>query len=183
MVAPEAARVVSPLLAHTATVEATLLAEARRLMDVCFDDFADADWSHALGGMHAAVVEEGVLVAHGSLVQRRLLHGDRSLRCGYVEAVAVHPDHRGRGLGHAVMAALESLAPAYDVLALSASDAGAALYRSRGWQPWRGPLSVLGPTGPEPTPDDQGSTYVLPGTAPLDLDAPLTCDWRDGDVW
>ena len=148
MVAPEAAGLVSPLLAHTAILGARVLAEARRLMDACFDDFADADWSHALGGMHAVVVDAGVLVAHGSLVQRRLLHGDRSLCCGYVEAVAVHPDHRGRGLGHTVMVALESLAPAYDVLALSASDAGFGLYRSLGWQPWRGPYAVLGPAGP-----------------------------------
>ena len=33
------------------------------------------------------------------------------------------------------------------------------------------------------TPDDDGSTYVLPLDAPLDLDGDLACDWRDGDVW
>ncbi|MDN4172779.1 GNAT family N-acetyltransferase [Nocardioides sp. SOB77] len=176
---------------HTAHLGGPDLADARALMDLAFDDFSDADWSHALGGMHALVRVGGALVAHGSLVQRRLLVGageeQRSWRCGYVEAVATHPDHRRRGHATAVMAALEALAPAYDVLALSASDAGAALYRGRGWVPWRGPTSVLGPSGPERTPEDDGSTYVLPGARPLDLDldldAPLACDWRDGDVW
>lgn len=192
MGAPQAARVVS--VAHTAQLDPADLADARALMDVAFEPsggFTDTDWSHALGGMHALVRVDGVLVAHGSLVQRRLLVGPgeepgpdaRSLRCGYVEAVATHPDHRRRGHAAVVMAALEAFAPAYDVLALSASDDGVPLYVARGWVPWRGPTSVLGPTGPRRTPDDDGSVFVLLGAPALDLDAPIACDWRDGDVW
>jgi aminoglycoside 2'-N-acetyltransferase I len=41
---------------------------------------------------------------------------------------------------------------------------------------------VLGPRGVEPTRDDEGHVLVL-GGSDLDLDAGLTCDWRDGDVW
>jgi aminoglycoside 2'-N-acetyltransferase I len=33
------------------------------------------------------------------------------------------------------------------------------------------------------TPDEDGSIYVLPGDADLDLDGELICDWRDGDLW
>lgn len=179
---PEASAVVR--LLHTALVAPAELAEARALLDLAFEDFSDHDWPHALGGMHALVRSaDGVLAAHGSLVMRRLLVGERSLRCGYVEAVATRPDHRRRGHAAAVMEALESLAPAYDLLALSASAAGAPLYRSRGWLPWRGPTAALAPTGPLRTPGDDGSIYVLPGAARLDLDALLACDWRDGDVW
>lgn len=203
MGAPQAARMVT--LAHTAQLDPADLVDARALMDVAFGPsggFTDTDWSHALGGMHALVRVGEVLVAHGSLVQRRLLVGTgrdvRSLRCGYVEAVATHPGHRRRGHAAAVMAALEAFAPAYDVLALSASDDGLPLYAARGWVPWRGPTSVLGPTGPQRTPDDDGSVHVQLGdpaldtlpidtlpidTPPIDLDAPLACDWRDGDVW
>lgn len=170
------------MVTPTALLAPADLAEARALMDVAFDDFSDHDWDHGLGGLHALVREDGLIVAHGSLVQRRLLVGGRSLRCGYVEAVAVHPDHRRRGLGHRLMDDLEAHAPAFDLLALSASRAGVALYESRGWTLWRGPTSVLGPHGPEPTPDDDGSVYVLGGTD-LDLDAPVACDWREGDVW
>ena len=50
-------------------------------------------------------------------------------------------------------------------------------------QRWRGPTSVLAPAGILPTPAEDGSIYVLPGSAPIDLDAGLTCDWREGDVW
>ena len=56
--------------------------------------------------MHAIVEEDGVIVAHGAVVQRRLLHGGRALRTGYVEGVAVRPDRQRRGLGAALMTAL-----------------------------------------------------------------------------
>lgn len=82
------------------------------------------------------------------------------------------------------MGVLEELVPgAYDLGALSASADGAGLYTARGWQRWRGPTSVLSPTGPVRTPDDDGAVFVLPGAVGLDLDGSLSCDWRDGDVW
>ena len=168
---------------HTAELTVTERAVARALMDAAFHDFTDHDWTHALGGMHALVLEDGRLVAHGSLVMRRLLHEDRSLRCGYVEAVGVHPHARRRGHGSAVMAALEELAPAYDLLALSSSGEGVPLYRARGWSLWRGPSSVMTRSGLVPTPEEDGSLYVLPGATPLDLEAAISCDWREGDVW
>ncbi|WP_244932200.1 GNAT family N-acetyltransferase [Nocardioides sp. W7] len=167
---------------HTAELSADELTEIRALLDAVFVDFDDHDWDHGLGGQHALVREDGLLVAHGSLVQRRMLVGGRSLRTGYVESVAVRSDRRRRGLAGQVMAALEALAPAYDLLALGASDEGVPLYEARGWQPWRGPTSVLGPSGPEPTPDEDGSVYVL-GGQDVDRDAPIACDYRDGDVW
>ena len=167
-------------LLHTAHVDPVDLAAARGLCEVAFDPFGDEDWSHALGGEHALVHEGGVLVAHGAVVLRRLLVDGRWARCGYVEAVAVHPDHRRQGLGDRVMAALEELAPAYDLLALCSSRQGRALYESRGWSLWRGPTSALTPDGVVATPDED-SIYVL-GSG-LDLEAPITCDWREGDLW
>ncbi|MBS44978.1 MAG: aminoglycoside 2'-N-acetyltransferase [Nocardioides sp.] len=166
----------------TALVPADDLAAARALMDVAFDDFSEHDWDHALGGLHALDHHDGRLVAHASLVLRRLQVGSRWLRCGYVEAVAVHPDRQGTGHGAGVMAALEALAPGYDLLALCASERARSFYEARGWTVWRGPTRVLGPRGVEPTPDEDGAVLVLGGTG-LDLDAPITCDWRDGDVW
>ena len=37
---------------HTAQLSSDDLAEARALCDAAFDDFGDADWEHALGGLH-----------------------------------------------------------------------------------------------------------------------------------
>ena len=150
--------------------------------------FTDADWDHALGGMHALICVRGTLVAHGAVVLRRLIYQDTVLRCGYLEAVAVREDWRGQGLATAVMDALEQvLRGAYQLGALSASEAGRPLYVSRGWLPWQGASSVLAPTGLTPTPDDDGSLFVLPVDselgAELDTGAALTCDGRLGDVW
>jgi aminoglycoside 2'-N-acetyltransferase I len=170
------------IVRHTAQLAAAELASARALCDVSYGDFGDADWEHALGGMHALVHVDGELVAHGSLVMRRMLYGGRALRCGYVEAVAVHPDRRRQGHGRQIMASLEDLAPAYDLLALCSSGQGRALYESRGWSLWRGPTSALTPDGLVQTPDED-SIYVLGGPAVLDLDAAIGCDWREGDVW
>ena len=76
------------VLAPTAHVGDDLLAGARALMDLAFDDLEDDDWEHALGGVHALVVDDDRVLAHGSVVLRRLLHAGRALRCGYVEARA-----------------------------------------------------------------------------------------------
>jgi aminoglycoside 2'-N-acetyltransferase I len=171
--------------AHTADLDAATLSAAHALLGAVFeDDLTDHDWEHALGGVHALAWEEDELVGHASVVQRRLLHGGRALRAGYVEGVAVGEPWRGRGHGAALMAALERvIRGAYDLGALGATDAGAALYSARGWRQWQGPTSALTPAGIVRTEEEDGSIYVLVGAVELDLSAALVCDWRDGDVW
>lgn len=171
-------------IVHTAELDAASGSAARALLDDVFDDMTDQDWEHALGGVHALVWEGAELVGHASLIQRRLLHGGRALRTGYVEGVGVRADRRRRGYGAAMMEALERVARgAYDMGALGATDGAAAFYASRGWRLWLGPSSTLTPTGVQRTEDEDGGIYVLPLGVPLDLSGELTCDWRDGDVW
>jgi aminoglycoside 2'-N-acetyltransferase I len=170
---------------HTADLAPPTLAAARALLDRVFEGaMSDHDWEHALGGVHALMWEGGELIGHGSVVQRRLLHGGRALRAGYVEGVAVRADRRRRGHAEALMKELERvIRGAYDVGALSATGAGAELYSALGWKAWRGPTSALTPTGIVRTEDDDGSVYVLQVAEPLDLAGELICDWRDGDLW
>ncbi|MFD9963910.1 GNAT family N-acetyltransferase [Amycolatopsis sp. NPDC058986] len=172
-------------LAHTADLDAATQIAARALLDASFDgDFTDEDWEHGLGGMHALLWEGGELIGHASVVQRRLLHQGRALRTGYVEAVAVRADRRGRGHGAALMSTVERLIRGgYEVGALSSSSDALDFYGARGWELWRGPTSVFGPAGLVRTEEDDGGVFVLPVSADLDPDAPLACDWRDGDVW
>ncbi|MFI1465831.1 GNAT family N-acetyltransferase [Streptomyces wuyuanensis] len=173
--------------AHTYQLSEAALGEIRALLDAAFDgDFHDDDWSHGLGGVHAFVRDREGLAAHGSVIMRRVVHGGRSYRVGYVEAVAVRADRRRQGLGGRVMGALERVIDgAYELGALSASDDGAELYRSRGWKPWRGRIEVLGPDGVVPLPDEEDSTFLRqpPGLLLPDPAATsLLFDWRDGDV-
>src|SRR5207302_1877555 len=98
--------------------------------------------------VHALVWEGDELVGHASVIQRILLHGGRTLRAGYVEGVGVRADRRRRGHGSAMMEALERVVRrAYDLGALGSTDEAADFYAARGWQQWKGPTSVLTPTG------------------------------------
>lgn len=175
-------------LVHTADLDDETRDDARRMVMDAFGggeiDFTDADWENALGGMHAMISHHGALIAHAAVVQRHLLYRDAALRCGYVEGVAVREDWRGQGLAKALMDAVEQVVRgAYQLGALSASQAGRHMYTTRGWLPWQGPTSVLAPSGMRRTPDDDRSLFVLPVAVELDTSEAITCDWRDGDVW
>jgi len=96
----------------------------------------------------------------------------------------VRADRHRRGHGATLMSALERIVRGgYQLGALGASDDGARLYVSHGWQQWRGPIAALTPDGIRGTPDKAGAVYVLPVSVPLELSGELVCDWRPGSVW
>jgi aminoglycoside 2'-N-acetyltransferase I len=172
-------------LVHSADLDSETRQRVWQMVTDAFaGDFTEDDWEHALGGMHALIWHHGAIIAHAAVVQRRLIYRGDALRCGYVEGVAVREDCRGQGLVHALLDGVEQvMRGAYQLGALSSSVRARRLYQARGWLPWRGPTSVLAPTGPTRTPDDDGTIFVLPISVSLDTSADLMCDWRAGDVW
>jgi aminoglycoside 2'-N-acetyltransferase I len=170
--------------AHTADLGAGEKAAIRSLMDAAFDGVSDDTFDNVLGGVHALILDDGELIGHGSVVQRRLLHAGRALRTGYIEGVAVRADRRRQGHGALLMAVLERVVrSAYQLGALGASAEGGRLYASRGWQLWRGPSSAMTPDGIRRTADKDGIIYVLPVSVPVDVSGELSCDWRPGALW
>jgi aminoglycoside 2'-N-acetyltransferase I len=161
--------------------------DLRAFLDDAFEgEFSEDDWEHALGGLHVVAKDGEQLVGHASVVQRRLVVDRVGIRTGYVEAVAVRADRRGRGLGGELMATVEEVVQAaYDLGALSAGERAARLYARRGWLRWEGPTWVLSPDGPVRTEDEDGGVYVLrtAASSQLDLGGSIACDWRPGDVW
>ena len=148
--------------------------------------FDEHDWEHTLGGVHVLAVEDGALVAHGSVVPRVLTAGELALRTGYVEGVATREDQRRRGLATLVMAeAGKVVQEGYELGALADGTRVPGFYQRLGWEAWQGPTWAAGPDGPVRTAEEDGSVLVLrtPVTGTLDLTGPLTCDWRPGDVW
>jgi aminoglycoside 2'-N-acetyltransferase I len=144
----------------------------------------DEDWEHGLGGVHFVLDIEGRIVAHASVVERELQVAGRPLRTGYVEAVATDPDHQGEGFGSQVMTEVTSYVRA--TFELGALGTGRHhFYERLGWRTWSGPTSVRTPEGPRRTPDEDGYVLVLetPSSSPLDPTAPISCEWRPGDVW
>jgi aminoglycoside 2'-N-acetyltransferase I len=146
--------------------------------------FTDDDWAHTVGGVHLVLDVAGEIVSHASVVERELRVDGRPLRTGYVEAVATAPGQQGRGYGTAVMR--DASRYVIDRFELGALGTGAhGFYERLGWRTWTGPSSVRMPDGEHATPDDDGYLMVLatPTTPPIAWDAPISCEWRIGDVW
>ena len=134
------------------------------------------------GVTHVTGRLRGALVSHAMWVTRWLQVGDGPLlRTAYVEMVATDPAFQGRGYATSVMSHLATAIENYDLGGLSPADT--TLYSRLGWAYWRGPRSIRGEEGPIPTPEERVMVLRLPGTPPLDLDAPLSAEWREGELW
>jgi aminoglycoside 2'-N-acetyltransferase I len=165
------------------------IAAIRALLERAFgsdeeERFTEADWDHAVGGVHFVLAAAGEIVSHASVVERELHVRGRPLRTGYVEAVATEPERQGAGFGSLVMAAVTSwIKDRFELGGLGTGRHG--FYQRLGWLTWSGPSSVRMGDGEQPTPEDDGYILVLPtpSSPPLDLTAPINCDWRPGDVW
>ena len=173
---------------HTASTDAlspSLLGDLRTLFDAAFDgNFSDHDWHHAVGGVHVWVTGLHGLISHGALVERTLACSGETLCVGYVEAVATTASSRRQGHGARVMRRIGALIrEGYPLASLSTRTH--AFYETLGWERWRGPTFVDGPSGRARTPADDGDVMILrtPRSPRLDLDGDIVCDWRVGDVW
>ena len=161
------------------------LAAIRRLLDRAFGgDFSDDDWAHALGGTHVVVEDGGAVVGHAAVVPRTIEVAGRSLRTGYVEAVATEPARQREGLGRRVMAEVAEIVR--DDFELGALSTGRhRFYEGLGWERWRGPTSVRHGPAAVRTPDEDDGVMVLRvgPSRDLDLRAPISCEARRGDDW
>ena len=65
----------------------------------------------------------------------------------------------------------------------ASSPSFAVTYARLGWEFWRGPLFIRRADRLIPTPDEDVMILRLPKTPPLDLEAPLSAEWREGELW
>jgi aminoglycoside 2'-N-acetyltransferase I len=121
------------------------------------------------------------LVSHALWVPRLLTTSQRTLHTAYVEAVATEPRWQRRGYASATLRALATHMGAYDVAALSPSDA--TFYERLGWELWTGPLAVRHAEREIATPDEEVMILRLPASLTLDVSQRLTAPWREGDIW
>lgn len=148
------------------------------------DRFTDEDWDHAVGGIHFILDEGGAIAAHASVVERELHTSRYRLATGYVEAVATWPTRQRQGHGSALIRVVnEYIDQAFQLGALGTGRY--AFYERLGWVVWKGPTFVRTDSGLIRTEEEDGNVLVrLTPTSPeLDLSAPISCDWRAGDVW
>ena len=175
----------SPRIFPTSLATPALLDEVRALLDTAFgNDFSDDDWAHTLGGWHAAVIEDGRLIAHAAVVTRTLWVDDQEFATGYVEGVATAPERQGEGLGSLVMSGANDIITATFELGALSTDRH-RFYERLGWERWSGPTFVVDGAARRRTPEEDDGIMVLrfgPSEA-IDLGAPIVCQARDGDDW
>jgi aminoglycoside 2'-N-acetyltransferase I len=139
-----------------------------------FKTFRDA--THVLGFM------EGSLVSHAMWVTRWLQPGNSPLlRTAYVEMVATKPENQREGFATAIMRRLASTISAFDLGALSPADT--TLYSRLGWVFWRGPLFIRYGVNLIATSNERIMVLRLPGTPRLEMDEPISAEWREGELW
>ena len=180
-----------PRLRRLATTDLTApeVAAIRVLLEKAFGSdeeelFTDDDWDHAIGGVHFVLDIDGEIIAHASVVERELHVDGRPLRTGYVEAVATAPDRQGAGFGSLLVADVTSWIK--DRFEFGGLGTGRQRFYARlGWLTWAGPSSVRTRDGARRTPEEDGYIMVLPtpSSPPLEVTAPISCEWRPGDAW
>lgn len=152
------------------------------LCAAAFDEDFDRLFDLLPGSRHVLLRDGDALVSHACWVTRMLQPaGLPPLRTAYIEAVATLPERQGRGLGTLAMARVVAETADYDLAALS--PARPRFYERLGWQHWRGPTAIRLRDGPLPTPGEEIMIRHTPHTPPLDLDAPITAEWREGELW
>lgn len=175
--------------AQTDELEPDELAELTRLCEAAFEEpFAEV-WERVGPGLHVICEAGGRIVSHAMIVDRAVYLGheaDIALDVGYIENVATLPDAGRRGHGAATMRRINEIID--EEYALGALGTGSNDFYARlGWETWRGPTSVRMPDGERVrSAAEDGHVMVLrtPRTpADLDLEAPISVDWRAGEPW
>jgi aminoglycoside 2'-N-acetyltransferase I len=126
---------------------------------------------------------DGQLVTHALWITRWLQIGTSPpLRTAYIEALATELNHRKKGFASEIMKRVTREIQDFDIGALSTGSPD--FYTRLGWQLWCGPLFIRTEKGLMPTPNEHGvMVLLLPRTPPLDIDVPLSAEWRKGELW
>ena len=138
--------------------------------------FVDA--THVLG------YYDDLLVCHAMWITRYLQAGiNPMMRTAYVEAVATEATYRRHGFASAIMKYTVGEIQDYELAALSPFSV--EYYERLGWERWCGPLFIRTKEGDLlPCLDgEEVMIHRLSKTPILDLNAPLSAEWREGELW
>lgn len=161
---------------------ADLETEILTLCNRAYEEDLQALFTTFTGATHVVAALGGAIASHAMWVTRWLQPGcGAMLRTAYVEMVATEPRFERRGLATSVMQYLAKNISDFDLGALCPAEPG--LYLKLGWVRWRGPLHIRQHGGLLATPDERVMVLALPKTPRLDFDAPLSAEWRPGELW
>jgi aminoglycoside 2'-N-acetyltransferase I len=164
-------------------ISGTLKEEILSLCNRAYEEDMRSLFETFVGATHILGHADGMLVSHALWVTRYLQAGaDPIMRTAYVEAVATESAYRNRGFAASIMKYLVGEVQDYDLAALSPFNVN--YYGRLGWELWPGPLFIRTNDTLMPSPDDEEvMIFRLPKTPSLDLKAPLSAEWRVGELW
>lgn len=165
--------------------DALSLDEYTAVLTLCSDAFEEEmepyfrTFSHPI---HVLAVLDGKLISHALWITRWLQLGDFPLlRTAYVEAVATDESFRRRGYSSHVLSRLQREIQDYDIGALSPAET--SLYERLGWEYWQGPLYARKDDELILLPDETAMILRTSNTPALNIQAPLSIEWREGEIW
>lgn len=153
------------------------------LCDLAYEEDMGVIINQFIDPVHVLGYFKDRLVTHALWIERYLQSaGLPMLRTAYVEAVATHPEFQHRGFASRIMRKVVEQIQDFDIAGLAPFSVD--YYAKLGWELWRGAMferkdGELVAAGPE----DEVMIYRLPKTPELDLDAPISVEWRVGEVW
>ena len=162
------------------TLEITL----KRLLDEAFEgDFSEEDWNHSLNGTRFVGYMGDLVVAHGSVVKRKIWINEVEKLAGYIEAIAVLPSHWRLGIGSALMKEISQYClENFDYCLLSTDEK--SFYRRFGWKDFEGSSFVLsGEEEVSTQSENEGLMYLLGVDVEIHSITKVVCEERDGDAW
>ena len=143
-------------------------------------DFIPPDGIHVTG-----YTSKGQMASHVLITKRNFVIGDNlNLKCAYIDAVATHPDHQGKGFGSQAMnKAMKTASGDFDIGGLSTFIH--RWYGKLGWKEWKGSLFLNKEGEIIPTPEIDGVVmiYEFEKTPPINVHSSLTACWRPGGGW
>ena len=154
------------------------------VVDAFEGDFADEDWTNALGGRHFVVVDGTTPLAHAAVITRTIEIAHVPFRTGYLESVATHPLRHGEGLGSIVVGEATRFVREHFEMGALGTDRF-SFYERLGWERWKGPTFVRDGSRETHSEEEDGWVMVLRfgPSASVDLNHPISCETRDGDDW
>jgi GNAT superfamily N-acetyltransferase len=167
---------------HAEHLEAQQIAAIHALCNRAYEEDLTALFATLTDATHVLGYVEKSIVSHAMWVTRWLQAGDSPpMHTAYVEMVATEPNFQRRGFATAVMRRLADEISDFALGGLCPAEP--ELYAKLGWVFWRGPLFIRTPGGAIPTPDEKVMILRLPNTPSLNLDLPLSAEYREGELW
>jgi len=164
--------------------DSRLTQQIKNLLNRAFEgDFSTEDWEHTLGGVRFLGWIDGDLVAHGAISTRNIWLNELPTQIGYVEAIAVEPEHWGRGYGAQLMEKLsEKALDLYQISMLSTDEKG--FYKRIGWMDFQGESFVkIGTEEIRTADEDAGLMLLSRDLKGLEKIVKAVCESRSGDAW